>query len=59
MKEKIELDTLLWKILNLPPTRASERLKEVTDPKEVEKAMKLLLKKPIEHLTKPDQDGDT
>ncbi|XP_058802414.1 uncharacterized protein LOC131670660 isoform X2 [Phymastichus coffea] len=48
-----------WPSLNLPSTRASERLKEVTDPREVERAMKNLLKQPLEKLAKTDDDGDT
>ncbi|KAJ8688010.1 hypothetical protein QAD02_023805, partial [Eretmocerus hayati] len=48
-----------WPSLNLPPTRACEHLKEITDPHEVEKAMKSLLKKPIEQLAERDADGDT
>ncbi|EFN79251.1 uncharacterized protein LOC105187954 [Harpegnathos saltator] len=48
-----------WPMLNLPSVRASERLKEVLHPKEVERAMNNLLKKPIEELASADEDGDT
>ncbi|XP_012532836.1 uncharacterized protein LOC105834709 [Monomorium pharaonis] len=48
-----------WPSLNLPSVRASERLKEGLDPKEVERAMSNLLKKSIEELATADEDGDT
>ena len=48
-----------WPSLNLPQTGASERLKAELDPKDVEKAMKNLLKKPAVELAAGDEDGDT
>ncbi|CAD1473549.1 unnamed protein product [Heterotrigona itama] len=49
----------LWPSLNLPFVKASEKLKEKLDPKEVKKAMISLLKRPVEELAKQDKDGDT
>ncbi|XP_076178011.1 uncharacterized protein LOC143152133 isoform X2 [Ptiloglossa arizonensis] len=48
-----------WPSLNLPSVKASERLKEGLDPKEVERAMSCLLKRSVEELAKQDEDGDT
>lgn len=48
-----------WPSLNLPSVKASERLKEGLNPKEVERAMSNLLKKSIEELAAADEDGDT
>ncbi|XP_066587947.1 uncharacterized protein [Prorops nasuta] len=48
-----------WPSLNLPSVPASERLKEGLHPKDVERAMLDLLRKPVEELAKPDIDGDT
>ncbi|XP_043528427.1 uncharacterized protein LOC122538427 isoform X2 [Frieseomelitta varia] len=48
-----------WPSLNLPSVKASEKLKEKLDPKEVKKAMISLLKRPVEELAKQDKDGDT
>lgn len=48
-----------WPSLNLPSVKASERLKERLNPKEVERAMSNLLKKSIEELAAADEDGDT
>lgn len=50
---------LPWRMLKLPSVSASERLKEVLDPKEVAKAMYSLAMVPIERLTTTDKDGDT
>lgn len=52
-------DIVPWPSLNLPSVRASERLKEELQPKEVEKAMSNLLKMSIEELAATDEDGDT
>lgn len=48
-----------WPSLNLPSSKASERLKEELCPKEVQKAMRTLLMLPMERLTKADNDGYT
>ncbi|XP_034947427.1 probable cyclin-dependent serine/threonine-protein kinase DDB_G0292550 [Chelonus insularis] len=48
-----------WPSLNLPFTQASRRLKDGLDPKDVEKAMKNLLKKSPQELAAADEDGDT
>ncbi|KAK0078213.1 hypothetical protein PV325_002829 [Microctonus aethiopoides] len=48
-----------WSALNLPMTPASNKLKNELDPKEVEKAMKNLLKRSTKELAMPDEDGDT
>ncbi|XP_053985943.1 uncharacterized protein LOC128880175 isoform X1 [Hylaeus volcanicus] len=48
-----------WPSLNLPSVKASERLKEGLNPKEVERAMSCLLKRSVEELAKQDEDGDT
>ncbi|XP_008215583.1 uncharacterized protein LOC100679080 isoform X3 [Nasonia vitripennis] len=48
-----------WPSLNLPKTRASERLKENTTPEAVQRAMTKLLKTPMQELTHADTDGDT
>ncbi|KOX76201.1 NF-kappa-B inhibitor zeta [Melipona quadrifasciata] len=48
-----------WPSLNLPSVKASEKLKEKLNPKEVKKAMISLLKRPVEELVKQDKDGDT
>ncbi|XP_029038076.2 SRP-independent targeting protein 1-like isoform X2 [Osmia bicornis bicornis] len=52
-------NTTPWPSLNLPSVTASDRLKEQVNPKEVEKAMMNLLKRPVEELAKQDEDGDT
>ncbi|XP_033224117.1 uncharacterized protein LOC117177491 isoform X2 [Belonocnema kinseyi] len=49
----------LWSSLNLPSTKACDKLIKELNPKEVEKAMKSLLKKSKEELAKADEDGDT
>ncbi|XP_076668243.1 uncharacterized protein LOC143368913 isoform X2 [Andrena cerasifolii] len=48
-----------WPSLNLPLVRASERLKDGLNAKEVERAMSSLLKRSVEELAKQDEDGDT
>ena len=48
-----------WPSLNLPLVRASERLKDGLNAKEVERAMSDLLKRSVEELAKQDEDGDT
>lgn len=48
-----------WPSLNLPLVRASERLKDGLNVKEVERAMTNLLKRSVEELAKQDEDGDT
>ena len=48
-----------WSALNLPSTKACDKLIKELNPKDVEKAMKSLLKKSKEELLKADKDGDT
>ncbi|CAL7946729.1 unnamed protein product [Xylocopa violacea] len=51
-----------WSILNLPSKcseKASEKLKEMMDPKEMERAMVAILKRSPEMLAKRDGDGYT
>lgn len=48
-----------WSSLNLPSTKACDKLIEELNPKDVERAMASLLKKTSEELAKPDKDGDT
>ncbi|XP_015435274.1 PREDICTED: uncharacterized protein LOC107190903 [Dufourea novaeangliae] len=54
-----ERNIMPWPSLNLPSVRASERLTEDLNPKEVERAMSSLLKLSLEELAKQDDDGDT
>nr|XP_034173012.1 uncharacterized protein LOC117600976 isoform X1 [Osmia lignaria] len=58
-QRKYEQNITPWPSLNLPSVTASDRLKEQVNPKEVEKAMMNLLKRPVEELAKQDEDGDT
>ncbi|XP_076280129.1 uncharacterized protein LOC143208975 isoform X2 [Lasioglossum baleicum] len=48
-----------WPLLKLPLVKASERLKDAVDPKEVERAMRCLLKWSPEEIAKRDEDGYT
>ncbi|XP_074101462.1 uncharacterized protein LOC141529024 isoform X2 [Cotesia typhae] len=48
-----------WPSLNLPQTAATKKLKDQLDPRDVEKAMRHLLKKSTEYLSAQDKDGDT
>ncbi|XP_076245079.1 uncharacterized protein LOC143185733 isoform X2 [Calliopsis andreniformis] len=58
-RQNSDRNIMPWPSLNLPSVRASERLKQGLNPKEVEKAMSSLLKRSVEELAKQDEDGDT
>ncbi|XP_043286202.1 uncharacterized protein [Venturia canescens] len=59
LRKNLEHHVAPWPCLNLPETAASKRLKAKLDPREVEKAMKDLLKRSPEELATQDEDGDT
>ncbi|XP_076658518.1 uncharacterized protein LOC143362344 [Halictus rubicundus] len=59
IRRNSERNIVPWPLLDLPSVKASERLKEAVDPKEVERAMRCLLKWSPEEIAKQDKDGYT